>query len=119
MTKEQKIDMFAMRLDGYTLAAIGEKYGVTRERVGQIISRSAAIRSADFDSIVYPGIRRYCIENDVTLHQLTKTLAEQTSRQANGWRAKLTEKRTSMSFESISAILQVTGLTYEQAFMRE
>lgn len=31
MTREQKIEAFAMRIDGYTLEEIAQKFGVTRE----------------------------------------------------------------------------------------
>ena len=41
MTREQKIEMFTMRIDGMTLEEIGERFGLTRERVRQILTRTA------------------------------------------------------------------------------
>ena len=38
LTREEKIDMFSMRLDGYTLQEIGDKYGVTREAVRRMFA---------------------------------------------------------------------------------
>ena len=38
MTKEEKIDAFTMRLDGYTLQEIGDKYGLTRERIRKMFA---------------------------------------------------------------------------------
>lgn len=42
MTREEKIDAFAMRLDGFTYEEIGQKYGMSRERVRQIFANVTA-----------------------------------------------------------------------------
>ena len=37
MTREEKIKVFEMRLDGYTLQRIANDMGVTRQRIYQIL----------------------------------------------------------------------------------
>lgn len=39
MTKEQKVEMFSMRLDGATYEEIAEKFGISKQRVNQIIHK--------------------------------------------------------------------------------
>ena len=65
MTNEQLLDIVKMRLDGYTCAQIGEKYGTTGagifRAIHSIISsdpnwyRDGQIRM--YDKIIYPNIR--------------------------------------------------------------
>ena len=64
MTNEELLDMVKMRLDGCTLDEIGEKYGMTANRVRReirsIISRDPHERRAGqtrmYDQIIYPNI---------------------------------------------------------------
>ena len=39
LTSEQEADIFRLRVEGATLQAIGNKYGITREAIRQVIIR--------------------------------------------------------------------------------
>ena len=56
MTKEEKIDAFTMRLDGYTLQEIGDKYGLTKERIRQILEKSCKNERNTMKNYVYPNL---------------------------------------------------------------
>ena len=65
MTNKELLDVVKMRLDGYTLAEIGEKYGMTGSGVSQAI-KSISRRDPHgrghgqtrmYDQIIYPNIR--------------------------------------------------------------
>ena len=65
MTNEQLLDVVKMRLDGYSLAEIGEKYGMTASGISRAI-RSICSRNPHgrrsgqtrmYDQIIYPNIR--------------------------------------------------------------
>ena len=54
MTREEKIDAFTMRLDGYTLQEIGDKYGLTKERIRQMFA-AVTTESGDFQKDFFFG----------------------------------------------------------------
>ena len=43
MTRQQKIEAFTMRIDGYSFNQIAEKFGVSRQAVQQILQYSIAV----------------------------------------------------------------------------
>ena len=65
MTNEELLDIVKMRLDGRTLAEIGEKYGMTARGISRAIrsisGRGPHVRRAGqtrvYDQIIYPRIR--------------------------------------------------------------
>ena len=79
MTNEQLLDIVKMRLDGYTCAQIGEKYGTTGagifRAIHSIISsdpnwyRAGQIRM--YDKIIYPNIRARMEEREWTMRTLS------------------------------------------------
>ena len=79
MTNEEMLDIVKMRLDGYTCAQIGEKYGTTGagifRAIHSIISsdpnwyRAGQIRM--YDKIIYPNIRARMEEREWTMRTLS------------------------------------------------
>lgn len=53
MTRDQIIDMFTMRLDGHTPKEVGDKYGITKERVQQILAESSRMIQARLTGMTY------------------------------------------------------------------
>lgn len=114
MTREQKIDMFAMRIDGFTLQEIADKYGVTRERVRKILANSCTESGISRKNYIYPNIADWMRENKVTQKMLGDKLG--------CWQSTVSNYligRSSPSFEFINAILDITKMPYEVAFSKE
>lgn len=109
MTREEKIGMFCMRMDGYTLQEIGNKYGITREYVRQILD--VGKRKDIFQKIVYPGLKQYLVENKMSVRKLSFLIGTQYQTALNTLCGK-----SKPGMDVINKILQVTGLTYEEAF---
>ena len=114
MTREEKIDAFTMRIDGYTLEEIGEKYGVTKEGIRQIFAKVTTESGISRKNYIYPNIADWMIENNVTQSLFCKELrcSQQT---ISGY---LTGKK-SPSYEFISKVLEITKMPYEVAFSKE
>ena len=109
MTKEEKIDMFSMRLNGCTLQQVAGKYGITRERVRQILFAYTAPRKEKV--YAYPNISNWMVENGVTLSQLADNckLSYSTVRgYLNGVREP--------NFIFVQYILKETGMPFDVAF---
>ena len=109
MTKEEKIDMFAMRANGCTLQQVADKYGITRERVRQILFAYAKPRKEKV--YAYPNISHWMEENGVTLSQL----ADNCKLSYNAVREYLNGVRDP-NFIFVQYILKETGMPFEVAF---
>ena len=109
MTKEEKIDMFAMRSNGCTLQQVADKYGITRERVRQILFAYTAPRKEKV--YAYPNISNWMEENGVTLSQL----ADNCKLSYNTVRGYLNGAREP-NFIFVQYILKETGMPFEVAF---
>lgn len=71
-------DIVELRYEGYTLAEIGEKYGVTRQRIHQILTEGQVKPrrwSKIYREIPYKGLREY-VENNkqVSITYLSRLL---------------------------------------------
>ena len=70
MTNEELLDIVKMRLDGRTLAEIGDKYGISQQAVEQAIKSICGVKRIGrrkvsphiYMNIIYPNIRDKMIE---------------------------------------------------------
>lgn len=114
MTIEQKVEAYRMRLEGATLQSIADEMGVTKECIRRNlppIEGKSWTADAVLSRCVYPGIAKWLYENRCTyakLGELIMVPQATMSRWMNG-----VSKPTK---SNIDKILEVTGLTYEQAF---
>ena len=114
MTREEKINAFTMRLDGYTLQEIGDKYGVTRERIRQMFAAVTTESEISRKNHIYPNISDWMIDNNVKQSDLSKKLgcAQVTIS------SYLTGKNPP-SFAFINLMLELTKMPYDVAFSKE
>ena len=65
MTIDQKVEMFRLRLEGNTLQEIVDRFGITRERVRQILlsAESLRIRTPELYDCVYPNLAKWLRDN--------------------------------------------------------
>lgn len=114
MTREEKIDAFAMRLDGFTYEEIGQKYGMSKERVRQIFANVTAESGIARKNYIFPNIRDWMVKNKVNQYYFAKKLGTTQTTIS----AILTGKHNP-SFKFIQCVLETTGMTYEVAFSKE
>ena len=119
--QDRKKQMETLFKNGMTYAEIGCQFGISRQRVAQIIGKrnEKYFRAIKCERCVYVGVRKWLIDNKISITELTRRLYGNSSsdnfhsvnNRLNG-SAELTKTY-------IDKILKITGLTYEEAFKKE
>ena len=123
MTNEELMDMVKMRLDGCTLAKIGEKYGMTVSGVSQAI-KSISSRNPHgrghgqtrvYDRIIYPNIRARMKERGWSIN----TLANKTGVSRNCLYKMVYGDTRRPQIASKIVIAQALDMSVDEAFRKE
>lgn len=120
MTIDEKVAAYRMWLEGATLEQVGAAYGLSRQRMFQIFrepldgTRSRSGRN-DVEMVVYPAVREWIKNADMTLNEFCQAAAQVSSVRARTLRDHLVgNKKPRMP--SINAVVKYTGLHMEDAF---
>lgn len=116
MTREQKIEAFTMRIDGYSYQEIANKMGISRQGIRDCLQRSVLrdSRNARLSArCVYPNILKYMRDHKMNISSFADAAGL-----TKGSVSRILEGKN-LSRTSIDKILKVTGMTYEEAFWRE
>lgn len=113
MTRDEKIQAFAMRIDGYTLEEIADKFGVTREWIRQMLYKSVSCDNYR-RKYVYPEITKWMFENNIN----QKDICEMTGYKQNAV-SYILIGRNQPSLKFISAICDAMQMQPSVAFKRE
>lgn len=115
MTKEQKVKMYSMYLDGCTYQEIGDKFGVSRQYVYQLLSESLTNKRGRPTKLselcVYEGLSRFIKDNSVGCDEIVRII----QRSITNTHQKITDERQ-FNISEIYKILQHTGMTFEECF---
>ena len=123
MTNEQLLDIVKMRLDGYTCAQIGEKYGMTVSGVSRAI-KSIASRDPHgrrdgqarmYDQIIYPNIRARMEKSGWSMN----TLADKTGISRLGLYYILYGDTQRPRIKNKAAIAKALDMSVDEAFREE
>ncbi len=108
MSREVKIDICTKRIDGMSMAEIGERYGVTRQAVSKFFSRLTDNHLPG--NCPYPAIRRWFKKTTYSLEELAELI---------GWTPEALDKAlfvsdgVPMPVELANALSDVTGIPVE------
>lgn len=72
MTREQKIEAFTMRIDGYSFNQIAEKFGVSRQAIQQILRYSISTTKKKNFTYNCSAISDYLYLEEMSLDDLSK-----------------------------------------------
>lgn len=77
-SKDRFLEMIKMRLDGCTYKEIAEKFGVTRQRVQQIVAeftgKERTKKSFNRTGFIYPNILEWMDEKGISLAELSRII---------------------------------------------
>lgn len=122
MTNEQKAQAYLMKLDGMSLEEIGQHFGVTRERIRQVIpappdeirGQYRAKQRSKYDDMIYPALAQWLYDHRFTFSRFAHEIGRTESSVGRWFKGK-----NEMPKSAIDAILKRTGLTYEEAFLKD
>ncbi len=115
MTHEDKRAILEMRLAGYTLQEIADEMGMTSQNVSLFLRKLATERKKAFKPFkcIYPGLKEWMFKNRISITRIVNDMKLWNSETVMFGRLN---GRTNFTIAEINAILEYTGLTYEQAF---
>lgn len=114
-----------LRMQGLTFAEIGKRLGVSKQRAAQCCAgmnpeqTAWACHKEDLDSIIYAGLKKWMLENKVSVPEMMRRIGLDTgSSRSKHFRNRL-EGKTQLPITEIKKILAVTGGTFEQMFAND
>lgn len=113
VSKQQKLDMFQMRMEGATYQTIAKKYGISRQAAHELLHNTLSSRGASASCTSFPGLQRYMFDHHLSAARLLREIGSPMC--YNHFTRKLSGSY-GFNLSEIRAILRYTGLTFEQAF---
>ena len=124
MTIEDKVTAYRLWLEGMSLEEVGSLFGLTRQRMYQIfrepLEDGGRRRNGrnDVRKVVYPYIRDYINEREMTLHEFCMQASRYSGVRARTLREYLIGDKKPRT-PAINAIVIYTGMDADTAFYRE
>ena len=110
MNRDDKIEVFKMRLDGFSYQEIAEKFGVSKQYINQMLQNVISERrNKAVNKIVYPNIANWLKDNDCSISEFAIRVGIRRSILYN----KL-YGRNKFNSDEIKRILDVTGMKFEE-----
>lgn len=116
---EREAEMLEMRRAGASYTEIAERYGISKQRVYQIVGarNKAYFRPITPERCIYPYLRKWMNDNEISIAELVRRGRGNAS--ATNWcelKAVLTGKARAVTKPTIDKLINATGLTYEKLF---
>lgn len=118
--EDRKEQMEKLKSQGWTYAEIAQMFGVTRQRVYQIIGGhyNTHFKRVTEEKCIYPNLLRFLNENRISMRELTRLVYGYYHR-ASEQRIRMVLKGADCHKSLIDKMLDVTRLSYEEAFKRK
>lgn len=114
--KYRRNEILHLRFKGQTYQQIAEQYGVSRQRIAQIVGKPGRNRGFSEEECIYPGLRKWLNDRRMTKNELCRRLGYKSlgcsvirlSSRLNG--------QTELRKQDIDGFIRLTGLSYEVLF---
>lgn len=114
MTIDKKVEAFRMRLEGHTYEEIASKLGCSKQYIQQEIGGGQMQPRSSF-SCIYPNIEKYRRKNHLTISSFANLIGASGASSLS----RMLGNHGNPKKKLIDKILEVTGMTYEEAFKTE
>ena len=111
----------ALREKGLTYKEIAKELGISRQAVAQVLSKEqkSYFRPWTADRCPYVGLRNWLNENQIVMAELLRRLGFAPESALHYRYRDYLSGRTELRKHTIDKLLEITGLTYEEAFRQE
>ena len=110
-----RAERLALREKGYSLQDIADMEGITRQAVHQ--SLCGVFRPKSLERVVYPALRKWMLDNELTIAGLNRRLELSTTGATHTKTMSFLEGKRFDKF-LVDGVLRESGMTYEEAFKR-
>lgn len=116
--EKRKRQMETLFENGMTYEEIGKNFGISRQRVFQIIGGKTKYQVKPFttETCIYSGLRKWLNEHKIGTTELTRKIYRNYSSSNRESVKKMLNGKLKITKTHIDKILEITGLTYEKAF---
>ena len=116
MTIDDRVEAYRMRLEGYSLQEVADRFGVSRQFLSQILpsSQRAFSKGRNANKCIYPAIKKYMEKNRYSYTRLAIICGMSQQTLYRG----LTGKNEFMK-KNIDMLLDTLQMTYEEAFCKD
>lgn len=127
--QESKVDVIKakeMLNNGVTFTDVAKHFGVSKQRIHQMLGKqklSCVVRGTK--GMIYPNLKRWMIENEVTYKDLLERMGLSSCNVANTRLSKQLKKHEGekesigLRIDQIRKILEITGMSFEECFELE
>lgn len=115
MNREEKIKAFEMKLDGYTYEEIAKYFGTSRQNVQQALTLPVTRKNCS----KYVGLNELMMEHHLFIKTLFESIKDKYG--IKDYQSFLRKIKTgkNLTINEIKAILEYTGMTFEEIFGKE
>lgn len=111
--------MIADRKSGLTMREIAEKYGVSYQRVSQIVGRQSVRNFQAVTDCPYPNLKRWMNDNLISRRELSKRVYGYSNTTTTARLGSYIRGEVEPNKRTIDKLLEVTGMSYEVLFAKE
>lgn len=114
LSNKDKAEVYYMRLEGYTLQEIADRFGVTEQAIYNLLPPGAVRRYRSNRKSIYPALSIWMFSNGISANSFAGLVGVSYSTML-----KILDGVQTPGKDTIDKILKATGLKYEEAFSTE
>lgn len=108
--------IFRLAAEGYTQEEIGKAFGVTRQRIAQVMGGRGRTYNQVKPRSIYRGLNEWMLQNDITCATLTSMMGYASNASQQNVVKRRIMGATELRMRDINRLIELSGKTYEYLF---
>lgn len=115
-TEEEIKTLYQEHIAGESLASLGQKYGVSRQRIAQLVGGTGDRYYTIKRRSKYPGLDNWMVKNRITYAYLCKLMGYKPSVASQVRVGNICQGEIDPRKKDIDKLIKISGLSYEELF---